>query len=108
MTNVVGLVVTTAEVVRLHLEKVKRLLTDTDWNLSQIAEKMGFNYVEYLPRFSHRKSGSMPTEIASPLSQSNSCSIKSGHSVNTSRRGILLPTTLMVRKSVKRLESPPN
>jgi AraC-like DNA-binding protein len=30
------------------LEKVKRLLTDMDWNLSQIAEKMGFNYVEYL------------------------------------------------------------
>ena len=48
VTNVVGLVVTTAKVVRLHLEKVKRLLTDTDWNLSQIAEKMGFNYVEYL------------------------------------------------------------
>jgi LacI family transcriptional regulator len=32
----------------LRLEKVKELLTDTNWNLSQIAEKTGFNYGEYL------------------------------------------------------------
>jgi LacI family transcriptional regulator len=37
-----------AEVLRLRLEKVKELLTDTNWNLSQIAEKTGFNYGEYL------------------------------------------------------------
>ena len=37
-----------AEVMRLRLEKVKQLLTDTDWNLSRIAETTGFKYGEYL------------------------------------------------------------
>jgi LacI family transcriptional regulator len=52
-----------AEVVRLRLEKVKRLLTDTDWNLSQIAEKTGFNYGEYLHTVFTRKIGVTPGEF---------------------------------------------
>jgi LacI family transcriptional regulator len=52
-----------AEVVRLRLEKVKRLLTDTDWNLSQIAEKTGFNYGEYLHTVFTQKIGITPGEF---------------------------------------------
>jgi len=52
-----------AEVVRLRLEKVKQLLTDTDWNLSQIAEKTGFNYGEYLHTVFTRKTGTTPGEF---------------------------------------------
>jgi LacI family transcriptional regulator len=52
-----------AEVVRLRLEKVKQLLTDTDWNLSQIAEKSGFNYGEYLHTVFTRKVGITPGEF---------------------------------------------
>jgi LacI family transcriptional regulator len=51
-----------AEVVRLRLEKVKQLLTDTEWNLSQIAEKTGFNYGEYLHTVFTRKIGTTPGE----------------------------------------------
>jgi LacI family transcriptional regulator len=49
-----------AEVVRLRLEKVKRLLTETNWNLSQIAEKTGFNYGEYLHTVFTQKIGTTP------------------------------------------------
>ena len=52
-----------AEVVRLRLEKVKQLLTDTDWNLSQIAEKTGFNHGEYLHTVFTRKIGMTPGEF---------------------------------------------
>ncbi|MGP8199211.1 MAG: XylR family transcriptional regulator [Limisphaerales bacterium] len=52
-----------AEVVRLRLEKVKQLLTDTDWNLSQIAEKTGFNYGEYLHTVFTQKIGITPGEF---------------------------------------------
>jgi LacI family transcriptional regulator len=52
-----------AEVVRLRLEKVKQLLTDTDWNLSQIAEKTGFNYGEYLHTVFTQKTGITPGEF---------------------------------------------
>jgi LacI family transcriptional regulator len=52
-----------AEVVRLRLEKVKRLLADTDWNLSQIAEKTGFNYGEYLHTVFTQKNGITPGEF---------------------------------------------
>jgi len=52
-----------AEVVRLRLEKVKQLLTDTDWNLSQIAEKTGFNYGEYLHTVFTQKIGVTPGEF---------------------------------------------
>jgi LacI family transcriptional regulator len=49
-----------AEVVRLRLEKVKRLLMETDWNLTQIAEKTGFNHGEYLHTVFTRKIGMTP------------------------------------------------
>jgi LacI family transcriptional regulator len=52
-----------AEVLRLRLEKVKQLLTDTDWNLSQIAEKTGFNYGEYLHTVFTQKIGTTPGEF---------------------------------------------
>ncbi len=52
-----------AEVLRLRLEKVKQLLTDTDWNLSQIAEKTGFNYGEYLHTVFTQKIGVTPGEF---------------------------------------------
>ena len=52
-----------AEVLRLRLEKVKQLLTDTDWNLSQIAEKTGFNYGEYLHTVFTQKIGITPGEF---------------------------------------------
>jgi LacI family transcriptional regulator len=52
-----------AEVLRLRLEKVKQLLTDTDWNLSQIAEKTGFNYGEYLHTVFTQKTGITPGEF---------------------------------------------
>ncbi len=49
-----------AEVLRLRLEKVKQCLTDTDWNLSRIAEKTGFNYGEYLNTMFTQKIGITP------------------------------------------------
>lgn len=52
-----------AEVLRLRLDKVKQLLTDTDWNLSQIAEKTGFNYGEYLHTVFRQKIGITPGEF---------------------------------------------
>jgi len=52
-----------AEGLRLRLEKAKQLLTDTDWNLSQIAEKTGFNYGEYLHTVFTQKTGITPGEF---------------------------------------------
>ncbi|MES1180815.1 MAG: helix-turn-helix transcriptional regulator, partial [Verrucomicrobiota bacterium] len=52
-----------AEVLRLRLERVKQLLTDTDWNLAHIAEKTGFNYGEYLHTVFTRKVGVTPGEF---------------------------------------------
>ena len=52
-----------AEVLRLRLERVKQLLTDTDWSLAQIAEKTGFNYGEYLHTVFTRKAGLTPGEF---------------------------------------------
>ncbi len=49
-----------AEVLRLRLERVKQLLTDTDWNLAQIAERTGFNYAEYLHTVFTQKTGITP------------------------------------------------
>jgi LacI family transcriptional regulator len=52
-----------AEVLRLRVDKVKQLLTDTDWNLSQIAEKTGFNHGEYLHTVFTEKVGTTPGEF---------------------------------------------
>jgi LacI family transcriptional regulator len=52
-----------AEVLRLRLERVKQLLTDTNWSLAHIAEKTGFNYGEYLHTVFTRKVGLTPGEF---------------------------------------------
>jgi LacI family transcriptional regulator len=48
------------EVLRLRLERVKDLLSDTDWNLAQIAERTGFKYSEYLHTVFSQKLGMTP------------------------------------------------
>lgn len=52
-----------AEVLRLRLERVKQLLTDTDWSLAHIAEKTGFNYGEYLHTVFTQKVGITPGDF---------------------------------------------
>lgn len=52
-----------AEVLRLRLERVKDLLTDTDWNLAQIADRTGFKYGEYLHTVFSQKLGMTPGEF---------------------------------------------
>lgn len=52
-----------AEVLRLRLERVKDLLTDTDWNLAQIADRTGFKYGEYLHTVFSQKIGMTPGEF---------------------------------------------
>ena len=52
-----------SEVLRLRLERVKDLLTDTDWNLAQIAERTGFKYSEYLHTVFSQKLGMTPGEF---------------------------------------------
>ncbi|MDE3068671.1 MAG: XylR family transcriptional regulator [Verrucomicrobiota bacterium] len=49
-----------AEALRLRLERVKELLTDTDWPLAQIAEKTGFKYSQHLHELFARKTGITP------------------------------------------------
>ena len=49
-----------AEVLRLRLDRVKDLLTNTDWNLAQIAERTGFKYAEYLHSVFSQKVGLTP------------------------------------------------
>jgi LacI family transcriptional regulator len=49
-----------AEVLRLRLDRVKDLLTNTDWNLAQIAERTGFKYAEYLHSVFSQKIGLTP------------------------------------------------
>jgi LacI family transcriptional regulator len=52
-----------AEIVRLRLERVKQLLADTDWALSEIAGKTGFKYGEYLHTVFTHKIGLTPGEF---------------------------------------------
>ena len=52
-----------AEVLRLRLERAKDLLTATDWNLAQIAERTGFRYSEYLHTVFSQKVGMTPGEF---------------------------------------------
>jgi LacI family transcriptional regulator len=49
-----------AEVLRLRLERVKELLTETDWTLGEIAENTGFKYSEYLHTVFTQKTGVTP------------------------------------------------
>jgi LacI family transcriptional regulator len=52
-----------AEILRLRLERVKQLLADTDWALSEIAGKTGFKYGEYLHTVFTHKIGLTPGEF---------------------------------------------
>lgn len=51
------------EVMRLRMERVKELLTSTDWPLAQIARKTGFKHGEYLHRTFSEKTGTLPGEF---------------------------------------------
>jgi LacI family transcriptional regulator len=46
---------------RFH--RVKQLLLETDYTLSQITELAGFKYQEYLVRFFRNRSGMTPGEF---------------------------------------------
>lgn len=59
-----------AEVLRLRLERVKALLTDTDWTLAQIAERTGFKYSEYLHTVFTQKVGIPPGRFREQIKRS--------------------------------------
>jgi LacI family transcriptional regulator, galactose operon repressor len=48
------------EILRLRIERVKELLTTTDLQMAQIAERVGFSGVEYLSAMFKRKLGVSP------------------------------------------------
>lgn len=52
-----------AEVLRLRLERAKQLLIDTNWNLTEIAERTGFNHVEYFHTVFTKKTGLTPRQF---------------------------------------------
>lgn len=54
-----------AEVTRLRLERAKQLLAETDWNLAEIAERVGLNYPEYLHKVFTSKIGITPGQFRS-------------------------------------------
>jgi LacI family transcriptional regulator len=49
------------EIVRVQLQRVRELLTDTDLPLAQIAEQTGFRHVEYLSVVFKKKMGTPPS-----------------------------------------------
>ena len=54
-----------AEIIRLRLERAKELLLETDWKLTKIAEKTGFNHGEYLHTVFTKKIGITPGKFRS-------------------------------------------
>jgi len=58
-----------AEVLRLRLERVKELLSETDWTLGQIAERTGFKYSEYLHTVFTQKTGATPGQFRKAMKQ---------------------------------------
>jgi len=58
-----------AEVLRLRLERVKELLSDTDWPLAQIAEMTGFKYSQHLHELFSQKTGITPGEFRKKAKQ---------------------------------------
>lgn len=48
------------EIVRLRIERVKQLLTETDLSMEVIAQRSGFSYVEYLSAAFKRATGRSP------------------------------------------------
>jgi LacI family transcriptional regulator, galactose operon repressor len=53
------------EIMRVRLNRVKQLLAETDFPLSLIAEKAGFEHIEYLSRIFKKKTGTTPSEFRS-------------------------------------------
>jgi len=58
------------EILRVRLNRAKQLLAETDFSQALIAEKVGFEHVEYLSRIFKKRVGKTPSEYrrgASPL-----------------------------------------
>lgn len=53
------------EIVRVRLNRVKQLLTESDFPLSLIAEKTGFEHTEYLSRIFRKKMRTTPSRFRS-------------------------------------------
>lgn len=53
------------EILRIRLNRVKQLLAETDFPLSLIAEKTGFEHIEYLSRIFKKKIGITPSSFRS-------------------------------------------
>jgi LacI family transcriptional regulator len=53
------------EILRVRLNRVKQLLTETDFPLSLIAEKVGMEHVEHLSRIFKNRTGIAPSEFRS-------------------------------------------
>lgn len=51
------------EIIRAQLDRAKRLLADSNLKLSSVAEKVGFQHVEYLSRLFKKKTGLTPGEF---------------------------------------------
>jgi LacI family transcriptional regulator len=50
------------EIIRVQLNRVKRLLGETDLSLSEIAERSGFEHVEYLSVVFKKEVGLPPSQ----------------------------------------------
>jgi LacI family transcriptional regulator len=50
------------EIIRVQLERVKQLLSDTDFSLDEIAQRAGFSHVEYLSVVFKREVGMPPSK----------------------------------------------
>ena len=52
-----------AEILRVRLDRVCRLLTESEFPLTEVAEKAGFEHAEYLSRLFKKKFGVTPGEF---------------------------------------------
>jgi LacI family transcriptional regulator len=48
------------EIMRIRIDRVKTLLVETDLPLSKIAQRTGFNYIEYLNEAFKKRVGTTP------------------------------------------------
>ena len=51
------------EILRVRLNRAKQLLAETDFSQALIAEKVGFEHVEYLSRIFKKRVGKNPSEF---------------------------------------------
>jgi LacI family transcriptional regulator len=52
-----------AEILRVRLDRVCRLLTESDLSLAEVAAKAGFDHPEYMSRLFKKKLGMTPGEF---------------------------------------------